>query len=292
MATPDDEPIWDPKRDPRSTEDLIKTAVEKNASGTDEDDEAYWDEYWDAILILHNRPTREVFEAAQHLCESYNAIEREVGVDVLRELGYPERPFLDESVGILIALLEHEGNVDVLSAIGMALHFLKDRRVILPLITLKNHPDKDVRFGVVYGLLTHDNEAAIDTLIELMSDEDSHVRDWATFGIGTQISTDTEKIRDALVARLNDPHPDIRAEAISGLAARKDPRVIDAIVEALEAGLPNDYAGGQILDAIEEVAYPRLYPHLIKAKENWTNPDWSSRVLDDAIAKCQEKPQD
>lgn len=289
MATPTNEipeypPQHVPRVDPRSTQVLLEIALANVASGRDEDEHAYWD----VIGLLRDRATREVFEAARHLCESEQALEREVGVDILAQLGVPNRVFGEESLVIVLKVLEKEDNVDVLYSIGCALGHMGDAKGIGPLIKFKNHPDSKVRYGVAFGLCSQKDERAIDTLIELMSDEDSHVRDWATFGIGSLIDTDNETIRAALYERTKDPDPETSGEAIVGLARRKDPRVLDAIIADLEAG----YVGSLVFEAAEELADPRLYPYLIKAKENWKNPDWSISTLNDAIAKCQEKRQD
>lgn len=73
------------------------------------------------------------------------------------------------------------------------------------------------------------------------------MRDWATFGLGQQCDLDTHEIREALVARLNDPDDDTRDEAIMGLARRKDARAIPAIERELRAS----EFGSLVLEAAE-----------------------------------------
>src|SRR5512147_2929267 len=102
MVTPDDATTWDHKNDPRTTQTLIEIALAKNASGAGEDDHAYWD----VIGVLWDRASREVFEAAQRLCESDKATERDVGVDILAQLGVPNRVFPEESLFAVLNLLE------------------------------------------------------------------------------------------------------------------------------------------------------------------------------------------
>jgi HEAT repeat protein len=269
--------------DPRSTAELITIALTLPTAPTDEDEHVAWN----AISALHWRATREVFEAAQALCESDDAGQREVGADILGQLGIPDRAFSEESFSILLALLKKEQDDDVLQAICVALGHLNDPRAIEPLTRLKRHPDPDVRHGVVFGLLTHENDLAIKTLIELSNDEAAEVRDWATFGLGSQIDTDTPEIREALFVRLADEGPTTSGEAMVGLARRKDPRVVEAIIRDLEAG----YMGTLIADAAEEIADPRLAPYLAQARDRWVAhaKNWELRGLYDAIAACTGK---
>ena len=76
--------------------------------------------------------------------------------------------------------------------------------------------------------------ADIDTLLQLMRDSDSDVRDWATFGLGTQSDADSLAIREALFARFQNEDEDTRAEAVVGLAKRKDLRALPVVIEELE----------------------------------------------------------
>jgi HEAT repeat protein len=267
--------------DPRTTDELLRIALTLLTATTDEDEHIAWD----AISALHYRATREVLDAARTFCESDDPGKRQVGTDILGQLGVPDRAFPEECLPILLALLAEEQDADVLHSIGVALGHLCDPRAIEPLVNLKGHPDPDVRYGVVFGLLTHENDLAIRTLIELSCDPANKIRDWATFGLGSQIDTDTPEIREALFARLADEDPTTSGEAMVGLAHRKDPRVVEAIIRDLEAG----YEGTLIAEAAEEIADPALVPYLVRARETWDAEDWVMRSLDDAIAACQGK---
>jgi HEAT repeat protein len=66
-----------------------------------------------------------------------------------------------------------------------------------------------------------------------MGDSDDDVRDWAVFGLGNLGDADSEGIRDAIFARLNDSNEDVQEEAMVGLAKRKDQRVLPALIAAL-----------------------------------------------------------
>ncbi len=270
-----DDWILEKQSDPRSNQELITTALTRS----DEDS----DPGWEAIRVLQARGTQDIFDAARRLCESENPLEREVGVDILGQLGIPERTFPDESLEILLALLEREQETGLLESITVALGHLHDTRAIEPLAKLKNHPDSDVRHGLTFALGGHEDDLAISTLIELSSDESPLVRDWATFGLGSLIDTDSLEIRDALIARLADDDATTKGEALAGLAQRKDPRVVDALLKDLEGG----WYGPLIFEAAAEIANPRLYTALMKIKSDIQDlSEYEKDLLEEAINNC------
>jgi HEAT repeat protein len=257
------------RKDPRSVQELISVAL------TEVDEEAAWE----PVTVIHYRADREVLDAARKLCESACPRERELGVDVLGQLGIPERAFPDESLGLILKVLEREWEPEVLSAAVIALGHLHDARAVEPLTRFKNHPDPNVRYGVVRALLTPEDDLAIAALIELSTDEDSDVRDWATFGLGSQIDTDTPAIREALVQRLTDEDDDTRAEALVGLAVRRDERVVQPLIEELTS----DCVGTLAVEAAETLGDPRLHPALFDLSEWW---DLDEKLLQRAIVAC------
>ena len=181
-------------------------------------------------------------------------------------------------------MLEGETDPDVLQAIAVAFGHLRDPRCIDLLIPLKAYPDEDVRFGLVHGLSGHDDRRAIETLIELSRDVDGDVRDWATFGLGTLISTDVPEIRKALWARVDDGDVDTRAEAIVGLARRKDPDIVAIVFEELRA----DSADELMIEAAEELGDSQLYEALVRLRRRWPESRQNElKYLDNAIAACR-----
>ncbi|HAA29453.1 MAG TPA: hypothetical protein DCE56_19350 [Cyanobacteria bacterium UBA8553] len=258
--------------DSRTTEELIKFAL------TEEDEGAVWE----TVEILQFRGNSEVFEAAQKLCESNSPKERQLGVDLLGQLGIPDKTFPDESLAILLKLLDIEKDSNVLYSIGIALGHIQDSRAIPPLAKFKNHPNSDVRFGVVIGISCQENELAISTLLELSSDEDEEVRNWATFGLGSQIEADTVEIREALFQRLVEEDHEIRGEALVGLARRRDERVIEPLIKELSS----DSVGVLAVEAAQEIGDARLYSALMQLKE-WWNLD--KDLLAKAINSCETK---
>ena len=53
--------------------------------------------------------------------------------------------------------------------------------------------------------------------------------------VATGMVEDTEDLRDALAARLDDPDAETRLEAVHGLALRGDPRAVEPALELLAA---------------------------------------------------------
>jgi HEAT repeat protein len=247
------------------------------------------DAYWDIVGVLRCRGSYEVFEAASKLCESKNSKFRELGVQILAQLGTPKKDFSDESGVILLKLLENEENIDVVIAIAFALGHLKDSRGVVPLVKFKDHFRADVRESIVFGLLGQEDELAINALIELSADENQDVRNWATFGLGgDMIETDTQEIRDALFQRVVDEKGDtdleaeIRGEALLGLAKRKDKRVINFLIKELSG----DSVGTLPVEAAREIGDSSLYPVLIELKEWW---GMNSELLQEAIKNCSQE---
>ena len=267
-----------PQADPRPTDELIKLAL----SEPDED------MAWEYVSALQLRGDGEVFQAADRLCTSDLATERELGATIIGQLGIPEPTFPGKSFLCLARMMQTETDPDTLQAIAMAFGHLNNPRCIELLAPLKNHPAIIVRWGVAHGISRHNDPTAIQTLIELSADEDDEIRDWATFGLGSLIDADTPEIRDALWARCSDTFEDARAEALAGLARRKDPRVAELLLHEL-AGEQVDI---MIIDAATEFADPVLLPALMKLKVRWPlergeDEEW----LDKAIQSCSGYPQ-
>ena len=264
--------------DPRSTDELVRLAL------SEKDEDAAWE----FITFLHTRGNREVLAAAQRLCISSKAAERELGATLLGQLGLPERTFPEESFQGLAHMIVGETDEDVLHSIAVAFGHLNDRRCVELLLPLKSHPDDLVRWGVVLGLKGHDHPAAIEALTELSRDEDEEVRNWATFGLGSLIDADTPAIRAALWDRIDDDYEEARSEALTGLARRKDPRIAEILLQELSA----DTVDIQILDAAVELGDPILLPALKKLKKHWPEDrEEEEEILDNAIHSCRKNPE-
>jgi HEAT repeat protein len=219
------------------------------------------------VSALHARGEKRTFDLASVLCDSFAAGERCLGADVLGQLGAvpgttpAESEFAAAGGEVLLRLLEEDDEPAVLSSAAVGLGHLRDERAIPQLVGLASNPDEDVRRSVVHGLMGYEDDRAVEALIGLSADPAGGVRDWATFALGVQIDRDTPELRDALAARLDDPNADARAEAIRGLARRRDSRALPAALAAAEdGGGPNIDEALVLLGAT--TGDPRLRPHL------------------------------
>lgn len=252
--------------DPRTVDELVNAALTETDAET----------AWKAVCALHWRGTDEVLQRAEQLCVSPCSQERRLGADILGQLGVPDRVFPVKCCRILRRMLQQGDEPDVLQAVLVALSHQNDIESIPSVVRYSIHPGAEVRHGVVLALTRHDVPPAVDCLITLSNDPDAHVRDWATFALGTQIELDTPAIRDALADRLEDPDDDTRAEALVGLARRKDGRVVDA----LKKELSSDYVGTLEVEAAEMIGSAELRPHLISLREWWgIDPDLLERAI-------------
>src|SRR5579864_1454141 len=202
---------------------------------------------WDAVRVLRRRNTDEVFQLAAAYCRSAIPRHRARALDVLAQLGagkpLPERPHFGECVSISLAHLGDDDPLVIRSA-AWALAHLNDSRAVSALIEMRQDPDPDVRWAVACGMANSERPDAISTLMELMEDQNDEVRNWSTFqlgvaydlgGSGRPATLDSTEIRDALRKRLNDSFSDVRAEAIWGLAQRRDRDGLQLLLERLDS---------------------------------------------------------
>ena len=188
---------------------------------------------WDLIYALHERATRDVFEAAAAWCRSPSASLRTLGVAVLGELGIDGSfPFAVESEPVLLALLQ-DGDAAVVAGAALALGTLGADDTAT-LCRAASHAAASVRAAVARSLCDLAGPGVISTLIALTSDPDAEVRQQATSGLGGFDREDSEELRLALVERLDDPDTETREEAIFALAQLGDDRVDAALRIALD----------------------------------------------------------
>lgn len=209
--------------------------------------------------------------------------ERVLGADILSQLGWSDRTFLEESVDILLPMLNDPDPV-VIGAAAFALGHRNSARAIAPVLMLINHPSPHVRQGAVHALSRQDDLDAVLGLIELSKDSETDIRDWATFGLAQQTSVDTPGLRDALFERTEDPDAEVRGEALIGLAARQDQRVLGPLGREL-SGV---FYGAWSVEAATLLKAPSLYPLLASLKERLEPEDLLAfgNEVDQAMAEC------
>lgn len=264
------------KYDTHSTTDLINMAYKETCDDT----------YWDMISELRTRGSETEFEAARNLTLSDDPVNRQIGAQILAQLGYGKDVFHNESVDILISLLDDK-NEDVIEVAAFSLGHRHNVRAIHHLLKHVNHQNNLIRFGVAFGLSGLENMDAAEGLIKLCRDKDFDTRNWATFGLGQQCELDNTDIREALRENLSDSSPEIRGEALIGLALRKDSCIKDAIIKELN----DEFHGIWVVEAAEAIADPDYIPLLekIKAEQKDKIPDYMMTCIDDAIDACSKK---
>lgn len=256
-----------------SSTDLILLAYQKHNDET----------YWSIIQELHIRGSQQEFDLAQQLTLSNDPISREIGADILGQLGLSLGHFHEKSVEILIHLLSDPSD-DVIASSAFSLGHRTDIKTIPTLIKLVPHTNPRIRYAVAFGLSCLEDIDAIRGLIVLSYDQDEDTRNWATFGLGSQCEMDLPEIRKALLDRITDPIPEIRGEAMIGLAERHDERILPFVQQELEG----EFHGSWAIKASALLASPQLCPSLQRLKPSF-DPELDSYFIleiDDAILTC------
>lgn len=248
--------------------------------------------YWESINVLRKRPTKEIFEKCIELTKSRSPKQREIGIDILAQLGHPPRPFYKESNNLFFELIESEKEPKVIMSILFAIGHNQEKLTkiqIDKLCEFKNTENSLIKEGLVSALNGIDKSKAIETLIYLSNDKLNYIRNWATFGIGTQIDRNNKKITEALWNRINDKHQETKLEAIVGLAKRKDIRVKEIAQRELLAG---EY-GTLLFEAILEVGDTDFFKimkehYKTESKNENINPEWL-KDLQNCITELSKK---
>ena len=261
--------------DARSSEEVVKHF--RRLLESDDDDGA-------SMALVTYRGGLDEFYLGQHYACSADPLDRVTGAMLLGQLGWGDQTFQEESVDILISLLQDTDTRVVEAALNALGHRTFGRSIpfILP---LAEHQDKKVRLAVAFSLGgRHADADAIRTLVMLAGDEDRDVRNWAAFGLGSMTELDTPELRDALAGLLSEEDDEIRGEALIGLARRHDARALPALV----AELKGPFGGSWCLEAAELLAESSLLPLLIdlRGRVNEVDAAAFARDFEDAIAAC------
>lgn len=246
------------------------------------------DAYWGAVRELQKRGAPDVFELSSQLCAANEPHAREVGLDVLGQLGYERgRPFLAESLPIAFRLGVDAEPLVRRSALA-ALGNLGDPQSLSFLISYMSDPDAGIRLVVAQAIPSvledRPQPEGIQALIQLSDDSDQEIRDWATFGLGSLVNLDSDEIRDALSRRLDDPEGDTAGEALVGLARRRDLNIVarvDSLLQAEEVGNLTVEAAGELADRTFVPSLQRL-EHI-----GWAKGDPRGWLLEKALIACR-----
>jgi HEAT repeat protein len=260
--------------------ELLERATAEALSASARESGVFWSLVAQAAVVV---PVDEVLAVAVTFCGSDESALRATGAGLLAQLCDLGNGLAGEALGALEPLLARE---DDLGVIRIALHGVAATRLpdgLVSALRFASHLDPGVRLDATHALYSCAGEPAaqraIDALIVLSADPDDDVRDWATFGLGTDIDGDGPDVRDALAARLDDPHLDVREEAAVGLARRGDTRAF----ETVHALLTEDEVSALTVEAAGHLDDDRLLRPLLELGEWWES---DSDVLSAAIARC------
>lgn len=243
------------------------------------------DDTWEHLGRLRKIASPAVVKKSLDWCSDPDPFRRSIGISVLAQLGSHGKLYPNEASSIIRQMVATETDVEVLSSLISAVSFREVIDAIPWLVQLADHEAEDIRWRIAWALPIrpepHDQhyEASIEVLLRLSRDAESRVRDWATFSLATQIEEDSPRVRDALLARVDDADFDTRSEAMIGLARCCDPRGIPPLI----AALTSDRVGELAVEAAESYADPQLQPALLKLKKWW---DINPELLERAIAAC------
>lgn len=223
------------------------------------------DRSWKAIVALQLRASPSLLVLVHSLCASLSWRRRALGLYVASQLQRPRRPgdtlgataYAMESTQALLLDGLHDPHGKVVCAAVSGLGHRPHLKALATLVELAGHADSAMRWDVAVALGCYHEPAAIDALMRLAVDAEPEVRDWATFGLGTQQTIDTPQVREVLWRNLGDDDEDVRGEALVGLAARRDLRVIDHLLTQLDPD-----CRVYLLEAAEQLASPALLPAL------------------------------
>ena len=217
---------------------------------------------WELIGGIVDECPDEVLATSIHLLAQKDARSRTLGADVLGRLVGIDPGARPAALEALARALADEGEAGARASMVAALGHIGDVAPLDQIIAFASDDCPSVRLAVAFAIATISPEPLCDdaryALIKLSGDRETEVRDWATFGLGTLSGDDGPDVRAALLARTSDASHKTRAEALFGLAVRRDPRAVPHLIRALESP-----AVAQLeLDAAAEAADPRLLPAL------------------------------
>lgn len=221
--------------------------------------------YWENIHELRMRPSDLLFNRCLQLISSQNEKEKRVGIDILAQLGSPNRPYLSQTLEIYFNLLNSETDELILSQILFGIGHNNENltaKQIEKICAIYQIGSSLVYEGLIFALGFIDTSKTIDILIQLSTDQKAHNRDWATFFLA-ESKRNNKKIRQALWNRIDDKNKNVRLESIMGLAKRKDSRVLEVIKTQIH---DIDYPIG-IFQAILDLKDPQFLPLLEKNLE-------------------------
>ncbi|MFJ7203903.1 hypothetical protein ACIQWR_10270 [Streptomyces sp. NPDC098789] len=194
------------------------------------------------LLLLLDRPTREVFERAAGLLAHDEPAQRELGARVLRELGPRaadgSRPFRAETIAVVVAELPSEPDYWVLGCMLSVLGYHEARETLDLVLGHRSHAEQAVRFGVAAALPAladpdHTQDRVVEALLRLAEDDDAAVRWYALYALFHETAGIAAADRVAWATALTGRGDPERREELRHLATTFDGSVDPALRVAL-----------------------------------------------------------
>jgi hypothetical protein len=223
---------------------------------------------WELVDAIVTECPDDVYDAASGLLHLRDIPARTLGADILGRLVTVDQGQRTRVSRTLRGALALERDPAPVASMVAALGHVGDPATLDLVFPLVAHGRPEVRLAVAFAVATLSLQPlgpqSRRALIRLSGDANSEVRDWATHALGTLSDADGPDVRDALLARADDDCHEARAEALFGLAVRRDPRAVPHLIRALQAPHPHNLE----VEAAAEAADPRLLPALWALKVN------------------------
>jgi hypothetical protein len=228
----------------------------------------------------------KAFDIALWRLRAGDDAERAMSVYILGLLSAERDESEPDMVARLVEVAKREKVLGVQQALVIAFRYSSDPRAIPQMLTWLKSGEASFRRSVVETLSgcieRNRGPEGVDALIHATRDHVEEVRNWATYGLGIIISRDNTKIRDTLMERLEDESANIRRAAMTGLARRRDQRMVPVVL----AGLQDDEVTRYEVQSAGYLRSKKLLSALLELQEWWeVDPD----LLERSIELCDIK---
>ncbi len=249
------------------------------------------DRYWEAVVKLREYRSPEQLHWIAKASKSPNWRKRQLAINIVCQLSHPgdaNRQLVIPNLQRLAEQVLADGLRDEQWLVqASALYGLGHYRVesCLPtMLDFVSHPEARIRHGLSFALGGYQQMDAAAGLLRLMVDSDEEVRNWATFGLGSLCELDSPEIRAGLLLAARESNPEIRGEALVGLAQRRVAEVKPLVL----AELDGSFHGSWAIDAAAILADREFLPHLERLRKHpeIVANSYFSSVLEDAIQAC------
>lgn len=248
------------------------------------------DVYWECVGKLQLYRSEDQVVWIRRNFESRNWRKRVLAVNIICQMGRPLKsglPWEPQQLELAREVLGRalrDRHWQVVEAGIFGLGHREFPEYLPEMLRYIDDPHEGIRHGLSFSLGRYPQPEAAKALLTLMQDEARDVRNWATFGLASLSEQDSPAIRAGLLAASGDADPEIRGEALIGLARRGDERVRERVMQELQG----EFHGSWAIDAAAALADQGFLPALEVLK---THPEvladgYFSSVLADAIAAC------